>query len=104
MDGISGRKMPGVTPAFLETLSAFVFQFTALENRLRLDRIKVEPDHPMTKAAERWTQKKKSLFKKYVFKETDFSEFSKDNLVSTATGLSKKTPYNCLSFIARTST
>jgi hypothetical protein len=82
VDGISGRKMPGVTPAFLETMSAFVFQFRALENRLRLDRIKVDPDHPMIKAAERWTQEKKSLFEKYVFKKTGFSDFSTDNLVS----------------------
>jgi hypothetical protein len=59
VDGISGRKMPGVTPAFLETMSAWVFQFTALENRLKLARIKVEPDHPMIKAAQQWAKEKK---------------------------------------------
>ena len=82
VDGISGRKMPGVTPAFLETMSAFVYQFTALESRMKRDRIKVDPDHAMIKAAERWTKDKKSLFDNYVFKETDFKDFLKDPLVS----------------------
>ena len=82
VDGISGRKMPGVTAAFLETLSAFVYQFTALEKRLRRDRIKVDPDHTMIKAAEQWTKGKKTLFAKYAFKETDFNDFLKDPLVS----------------------
>ena len=77
----SGRKMPGVTPTFLEIMSAFVFQFAALENRMKLDRIKVDPDQPMIKAAEQWTKGKKSLFEKYVFEATDFSDFLQEPLV-----------------------
>lgn len=82
VDGISGRKMPGITPTLLETISAWVFQFEALRNQLTMDRFKVELNHPMVKATGQWTKEKKTLFKKYVFTETDFNEFSKEALVT----------------------
>lgn len=82
VDGITGRKMPGITPALLETLSAWVFQFEILKDRLSLDRFRIDSDHPIVKAAEQWAEKKKTLFDKYVFAENDLTEFSKERLVT----------------------
>lgn len=81
VDGISGRKMPGITPASLETISSWVYQFSALEKRLELDRIVVDRNHPMVQAVKQFIEEKKSLFEKYVFEENNFSDFSKEDVV-----------------------
>ncbi len=37
VNGITGRKLPGIPPAYLETLSAWVHQFIKLCNDLKRD-------------------------------------------------------------------
>ena len=60
VDGISGRKMPGVRIAFLETVGAWADQLERLCERLR--RIGVPPvDAPIRTAAAAWLQEKDRL-------------------------------------------
>lgn len=82
VDGISGRKMPGIIPALMETISAWVFQFQSLSNQLTKDRFKVKLDYPMVIATENWSNEKSNLFNTYVFAETAFDNFSGDTLVT----------------------
>jgi hypothetical protein len=81
LEGISGRKMPGIMPALVETMSAWVFQFETLKGQLERDRfeIKQKQQKPsIVEAAEQWNLDKTELFKNYVFAEVDFNTFLQD--------------------------
>ena len=65
VDGISGRKFPSIPGAFLETLSAWVYQFVTLIETLDKDFIKPAEDHDIVYTALQWKDEKRDLFETY---------------------------------------
>lgn len=65
VDGISGRKMPAPTRAFLEIISAWVYQFLELWGELNSESIPKKNNYAIVKAAEDWKKKKEVLFQEW---------------------------------------
>ena len=82
-DGISGRKFPSIPGAFLETLSAWVYQFVTLTETLDKDFVKPAADHDIVTTALQWKDEKKNLFETYAHDaEKKFPELSKTESLS----------------------
>ena len=69
VDGISGRKMPGVTGAFLEIISAWVHQFLELKKELEKEPLTIKKNYSIVTAAEKWKIKKDAFFESWAFQE-----------------------------------
>ena len=65
VNGITGRKLPGIPSAYLETLSAWVYKFIKLCDDLKKDQISLHKTYPIETAALNWKNNKKVLFRKY---------------------------------------
>ena len=82
VDGISGRKFPSIPSAYLETLSAWVYQFVTLTENLEKDFVKPGAVHDIVTAAMNWKNEKKQLFETYGHDaEEKFPELAEKPLV-----------------------
>jgi len=84
VEGISGRKIPGVAVAFLETVHAWVNQFDALAVDLRLpDNLPLEADnvaaaYKIVESTRAWLQAHESPANQIGSYEKDFSSLTED--------------------------
>ncbi len=78
VDGITGCKIPGVTIAFFETISAWVEQFADFICRLERQRLKIDPETPIVAAINRWTNDQDLLLNTYGIKEVPFNTLACD--------------------------
>ena len=84
VEGISGRKIPGIAVAFLETVHAWVNQFEAVIEGLRIpddlpfESGQIKPEYQIVDAARAWLKDRDSPANKIETYEQDFSTLSED--------------------------
>lgn len=87
VESISGRKIPGIAVAFLETVHAWVNQFEAVSEDLRVphdlpfESGKIKPEYEIVGAARDWMKDRNSPANKIETYEQDFKTLSEDPLL-----------------------